>query len=133
MRSGATSGAPECDEGSQGGGKTAVAAPFEPCAGGDDELLTSGNDDAGCAAQPVDEPLVLMVGNSGKAAGSKVDTGSQAEVGTVHVVVGPVVEEMLLVVDIEGLAQLGAGAVVVEPDHPENEVRSFPGLVELLA
>ena len=74
------------------------------------------------------------LGMLGEAAGSQVDTGSEAEVGAVYVVVGTVVEEYA-----SGSRDRRPGearcwrCVLVEPDHAEHDVGAVAGQVELVA
>ena len=103
------------------------------CASRDDELLGSFDDDAGGAAESLDEPPVFVVGGWREAAGLQVDAGSQAEVGAVDVVVGAVREELLLVVEVEGLAKFAAGGVALKSNHTEHDVGAPAGQVKLVA
>ena len=60
------------------------------------------DDDAGGAAESLDEVSVFVVGDRWEAPGLEIDAGSHAQVGAVDMVVGAVVEELLVVVEVEG-------------------------------
>ena len=63
-------------ENGQGGGEAVAASALEACAGGDDEMLGLFDDDAGGAAESLDEVSVFVVGDGWEAAGLQVDAGS---------------------------------------------------------
>lgn len=91
------------------------------------------DDDAGGAAESLDEVSVFVFGDGREAPRLEVDAGSHAQVGAVDMVVGAVVEELLVVVEVEGLAEFVAGGVAVESDHAEHDIRATPGHMQLAA